>query len=293
MGRELGGANAAVFTTGFFVGVFGADDAFSITRDPPDGVPGRGPTHVIDAAWKAGCWAGLSGALAGGLAGALASGPHFAVAGGVIVGINSAVVNGLGFWLYHYWLRCRLSRAGLLPFRLGMFLEWCALPARSWLRVADAYEFRHQDLLDHVATTAPLEGLRTVEASAVFNTPITFFMAWTASQIAQNGYDGARGFLRFLYRKYLTDGTVGVEDPVLIVRDDSMTSAMGSELRISPEASDHALQALGDLEVERLTKAYRRTNHVFGGRPVRLVWNERRAAWQVHRPLRLRWPTRW
>ncbi|MEA2520993.1 MAG: hypothetical protein QOI81_639, partial [Actinomycetota bacterium] len=51
--------------------------------------------------------------------------------------------------------RWRLSRAGILPFRLVTFLEWCALPERSWLRVTDAYEFRHRDLLDHLIATTP------------------------------------------------------------------------------------------------------------------------------------------
>jgi hypothetical protein len=50
----------------------------------------------------------------------------------------------------HYWLRSRLRAQGLLPRRLPQFLSWCAEPSRGWLRITNAYEFRHRELLDHL-----------------------------------------------------------------------------------------------------------------------------------------------
>jgi hypothetical protein len=58
---------------------------------------------------------------------------------------------GLDAWLYHHWLRRRLHIRGQLPRHLPEFLSWCAEPARGWLRITDAYEFRHRELLDHLA----------------------------------------------------------------------------------------------------------------------------------------------
>jgi hypothetical protein len=77
----------------------------------------------------------------------------------VVVGVGFGLLFGLGFgllfggnaWLYHYWLR-RLSARGLLPRRLPQFLSWCAEPSRGWLRITDAYEFRHRELLDYLST---------------------------------------------------------------------------------------------------------------------------------------------
>jgi hypothetical protein len=77
------------------------------------------------------------------LAFALPFGVGFAIAGGL--------ANGLGAWFYHHWIRRRLARRHLLPRRLPRFLEWCALPERGWLRISDAAEFRHRDLLDYLA----------------------------------------------------------------------------------------------------------------------------------------------
>jgi len=68
---------------------------------------------------------------------------------GLTVGLVSGLILGLGPWLRHHWLRCRLARQGLLPRRLKLFLDWCASPNRGWLRVSDAYEFRHRELLEH------------------------------------------------------------------------------------------------------------------------------------------------
>lgn len=56
---------------------------------------------------------------------------------------------GLAGWAYHYWVRWNLSRRNLLPFRLFAFLDWCC--EVGWLRVGEAYEFRHRELLEYIA----------------------------------------------------------------------------------------------------------------------------------------------
>ena len=61
------------------------------------------------------------------------------------------LVGDLGPWLYHQWLKRRLAHRGFIPARLREFLDWCAMPERGWLRVSDAYEFRHRELLNHLA----------------------------------------------------------------------------------------------------------------------------------------------
>jgi hypothetical protein len=70
---------------------------------------------------------------------------------GLFIGFICGLLDGLDAWLYHYWLRRRLYTRGLLPRRLPQFLSWCAQPSRGWLRITNAYEFRHRALLDHLA----------------------------------------------------------------------------------------------------------------------------------------------
>jgi hypothetical protein len=70
---------------------------------------------------------------------------------GLLIGLVNGLDSGLDAWLYHYWLRWRLYTRGLLPRRLPQFLSWCAQPSRGWLRITNAYEFRHRALLDHLA----------------------------------------------------------------------------------------------------------------------------------------------
>jgi len=81
--------------------------------------------------------------LVGGLVGGLFGGLVFGLVGGLEVGLDA--------WLYHHWLRWRLAARRVLPARLPAFLAWCAEDERGWLRISDAYEFRHRELLEHLA----------------------------------------------------------------------------------------------------------------------------------------------
>jgi hypothetical protein len=64
------------------------------------------------------------------------------------LGLVSCLTFGLAFWLYRHWVRHRLATQGLLPSRLKEFVDWCASFERGWLRVSDAYEFRHRELFE-------------------------------------------------------------------------------------------------------------------------------------------------
>ncbi|MCA1680821.1 MAG: hypothetical protein LC777_18680 [Actinobacteria bacterium] len=69
----------------------------------------------------------------------------------LLVGLVAGLISGLDAWLYHYWLRWRLAARDVLPPELPAFLKWCAEDERGWLRISDAYEFRHRELLEHLA----------------------------------------------------------------------------------------------------------------------------------------------
>jgi hypothetical protein len=73
--------------------------------------------------------------------------------GGTVMVIAGVTGFGVGIRpvLYHWWLRRRLTAEDKLPAELRRFLDWAAKPPREWLRVADGYEFRHRELLDHLA----------------------------------------------------------------------------------------------------------------------------------------------
>jgi hypothetical protein len=81
----------------------------------------------------------------------LVAGLFFGLVYGLAIGLTAGLTLGLGAWLYHYLLRWLLYTRGLLPRRLPQFLDWCAEPSRGWLRITNAYEFRHRSLLDHLA----------------------------------------------------------------------------------------------------------------------------------------------
>lgn len=70
---------------------------------------------------------------------------------GLATAVGFGFLGGLNAWLFHYWLRWWLSVRGLLPRRLTQFLDSCAQPSRRLLRVTNAYEFRHRELLEHLA----------------------------------------------------------------------------------------------------------------------------------------------
>ena len=72
---------------------------------------------------------------------------------GLGLGLIFALSSGLDYWLYYHWLRRRLASQGLLPLHLREFLDWCVSSERGWLRVSDAYEFRHREFFDYLALT--------------------------------------------------------------------------------------------------------------------------------------------
>lgn len=144
----------------------------SVSGDPPRRLAGGGVSAVLTAARNVGLVTGLICAVVSGLALGLislvlfgrAAALAFGLAWAVVMGLNFGLTGGLAPWFYHYWLRRRLARRGLLPRRLKEFLDWCASPNRGWMRVSDAYEFRHRELLEHLATTASRQRLRPDQA---------------------------------------------------------------------------------------------------------------------------------
>lgn len=128
-----------------------------------------GPSTVMDQSLKLGRRTGLRGLVIGSWP-ALIFGGGAVIVEGVTVGLLvtlSCIVGfgGAGFviawmssgnaWFYHQWLRRDLARQGSLPRELDAFLAWSADPGRSWLRISDAYEFRHRHLQEYLATHPP------------------------------------------------------------------------------------------------------------------------------------------
>jgi len=138
-----------------------------VAADPPRRFAHARPDAVLTASRSNGLFTGLVGGLGIGLA----TGLLFGLAGGLVFGLISGLIGGLvfglpvglvaglraglGAWLYHYWLRSRLVARGVLPARLPAFLKWCAEDEQGWLRISDAYEFRHRELLEHLAPATP------------------------------------------------------------------------------------------------------------------------------------------
>ena len=128
-----------------------AVDSSFVSEEPPTHFAGRGPNAVTKATRS-------HGFLAASFAAVLFSVPSLLLGVGaawflVIVGFNAVLVGwlgGLNAWAFHYWARWRIARAGLLPYRLGGFLEWAAKDAGHF-RASDAYEFRHKELRDYLA----------------------------------------------------------------------------------------------------------------------------------------------
>lgn len=140
----------------------------ALPDEPPRHVLRGDPVSVLTATrnsgFRAAIVAGLAiGATAGGCFYLVSFEPLRSLVTGVGTGVIGATIyggrNGLGAWCYHHWLRRRLGRAGLLPTQLTAFLDWCATPKRGWLRALDAYEFRHRELLDHLAQRRARTGL--------------------------------------------------------------------------------------------------------------------------------------
>ncbi len=155
------------FGLGVFVIFIVGEGAEVVEAEPPSRFTHKRPDAVLIASRNSGMlnWlvVGLVVGLFVGLVFALVAGLFFGlfyglVAGlffglvfGLVFGLNTGLVTGLDAWLYHYWLRWLLYTRGLLPRRLPQFLDWCAEPSRGWLRITNAYEFRHRSLLDHLA----------------------------------------------------------------------------------------------------------------------------------------------
>lgn len=140
----LGGLGAAAF-------VLAAVDCSYVAEEPPSHCLGRGPNAVTKATRE-------HGLVAAAFAAVLFSVPSALLGAGtvwflLVVAPNALLVGwlgGLNAWAFHYWVRWRIARQGLLPYRLGAFLEWAAKDA-GHLRASDAYEFRHKELRDYLA----------------------------------------------------------------------------------------------------------------------------------------------
>jgi hypothetical protein len=156
-------------TFGLFVGLtlFIRAGTTSVPSDPPHRLAGRGPSAVLTAARNIALAGGLIGGILAGMITGLEAGLVLGRLAGLVFGVTFGVAAGFGLaltfgltpWVYHYWLRHRLARQGLLPRRLQDFLDWCGFQSRGWLRVSDAYEFRHRELLEHLANSTWLERL--------------------------------------------------------------------------------------------------------------------------------------
>ena len=148
-----------------------------VLAEPPRQLVGRGPMAAIAAARNRALAMGLSWGLFTLVIAALVtplvwqigtSEDHWLTVAGLAVAVafTAAFVESTP-WLYYHWLRRRLAREGLIPRDLRGFLDWCAEPGRGWLRASDAYEFRHRELLEHLAygRRTPDEALPTVRAA--------------------------------------------------------------------------------------------------------------------------------
>jgi hypothetical protein len=155
------------FGLGVFVIFIVGEGAELVEAEPPARFTNKRPNAVLIASRNSGLlnwlvvglvvgmFVGLVFALIAGLffglLYGLVAGLFFGLVFGLVFGLHTGLVTGLDAWLYHYWLRWLLYNRGLLPRRLPQFLDWCAEPSRGWLRITNAYEFRHRSLLDHLA----------------------------------------------------------------------------------------------------------------------------------------------
>lgn len=145
---------------GFLIGL----QSETVTADPPQRFARAAPNAVLTASRWNGLLSGLIAAsaigvlfglptgLVTGVGVGVVDGLVFGLGMGLVIGLPHGLNNGLDAWLYHYWLRRRCSTRGVLPARLPTFLEWCAEDERGWLRITNAYEFRHRQLLEHLAS---------------------------------------------------------------------------------------------------------------------------------------------
>jgi Flp pilus assembly protein TadB len=128
-----------------------AEPPARFAHERPDAVLVASRNSGLAVGATAGLFASLPVGLAFGLTEGLSAGLLIGLFFVLVIGLPIGLMFGLDAWLYHYWLRWRLRARGLLPARLPAFLEWCARDERGWLRITDAYEFRHRELLEHLA----------------------------------------------------------------------------------------------------------------------------------------------
>ncbi|GAA2432159.1 NACHT domain-containing protein [Streptomyces macrosporus] len=98
----------------------------------------------------------LTVGLAFGFVGGIALGNAIGVAIGIVLGLVVGLASGLASMRYVALLVCtRRWGRHRLPWRLGRFLHWCY--GAGLLRIAGtAYQFRHRELQDHLASRTPL-----------------------------------------------------------------------------------------------------------------------------------------
>ena len=147
--------------------VFGLAVGLRINLDTPAlGSAAGGPRDLLRADRRTGQAAGLAAGLAAGVAVTVQQG--FSSSGGgpvsaVLIGTIFAVIAGTGYaiaggllWAaawrrYIAFLACTRGR---LPWRLGRFLDW-AYGAGLFRISGTAYQFRHRELQDHLASCPP------------------------------------------------------------------------------------------------------------------------------------------
>lgn len=189
-----------------------------VAEEPPARFVGRGPATVVAATRDHGLVAAGFGAVVFSLPTALFARDPLGFA--VFVAFSALLVGwvgGIGAWAFHYWIRWRLARAGLLPYRLGRFLAW-ASDRTGYLRGADAFEFRHKELLDYLARGVEPVGEGNVswaEQLAKENSRRAEFKALRGDRLwDRHDYEGAR-------QAYLAAAAMAPDDDVLqgVVRE--------------------------------------------------------------------------
>lgn len=159
---HVGSAALSALVLAAFGGAFGAAavcvseiaevGASFVAEEPPAHLAGRGPAAVLAATRNAGLVVAAATAIMLALP-IVVFWDDIDLTGVIVPLVVIPIVNGyasgLGAWAYFHWARLQLARADLLPRELTAFLEWAS--QAGWLRANDAYEFRHKELLDHLA----------------------------------------------------------------------------------------------------------------------------------------------
>lgn len=139
-GQAVGSAFWLVvgLAAGLAIGLAGQEGSFRLASRPTS-VMSQNAAYFLAV--------GLVVGLVVGLAVGLVVGPAFGLAVGLGVGLAVGLVAGLDVWI-RYVLSCRLARRhGLLPPRVGLFLDW-AYKANLLRMSGIAGQFRHRELQD-------------------------------------------------------------------------------------------------------------------------------------------------